>query len=173
MTPLSVRKYRTKTRAHSSMKKSWDFKEETFFGIGIYQPKTGHNIGTLWRTAYILGASYIFIIDGKYKHQTSDTQKTWSKIPFYKYDNFEHFYSSLPHSTQLVGVEMDSKSESISTFAHPMRAAYLLGAEDNGLPQQVIDRCHHLVQLPGKTSLNVSISGSIVIYDRIQKWELQ
>ncbi len=155
------------------MKKSWHIDEESFFGIGVYQPKTSHNIGTLWRTAHILGASFIFIIDGKYKHQTSDTQKAWSKIPFYKYDSFDHFYKSLPHSTQLVGIEMDNNSQSICTFAHPPRAAYLLGAEDNGLPLKVLERCHHLVQLPGEGSMNVSVSGSLVVYDRIQKRELK
>jgi tRNA(Leu) C34 or U34 (ribose-2'-O)-methylase TrmL len=155
------------------MKKKWDVKDESFFGIGVYQPKTAHNIGTLWRTAMILGASFIFIVDGKYKPQTSDTQKTWSKIPFYKYDNFEHFYASLPYSTRLVGIEMNSNSQSICTFDHPLRATYLLGAEDNGLPQDVVDRCHMLVQLPGESSLNVAVSGSLVIYDRIQKWELK
>ena len=146
--------------------------DEAFFGIGIYQPKTSHNIGTLWRTAHILGASFIYIVGGKYKNQPSDTQKTWSKIPFYKYDDFEHFYASLPYSTQLVGLELNSNSQAISTFAHPLRAAYLLGAEDNGLPEQVLNKCHHLIQLPGDTSLNVAVSGSIVIYDRIQKREL-
>jgi tRNA G18 (ribose-2'-O)-methylase SpoU len=155
------------------MKKSWDLKDETFFGIGVYQPKTSHNIGTLWRTAYILGAKFIFIVGGKYNHQTSDTQKTWSKIPFFRYDDFEAFYANLPYSTQLVGVEMSESSESITKFAHPSRGAYLLGAEDNGLPEEVLKRCHHLVQLPGETSLNVAVSGSIVIYDRIQKWKNQ
>lgn len=155
------------------MKKNWDVKDESFFGIGVYQPKTSHNIGTLWRTAHILGASFIFIVDGKYKHQTSDTTKSWSKIPFYRYDNFDHFYASLPYSTQLVGVEMSDNSQSICTFAHPPRGAYLLGAEDNGLPKMVLDKCHHLIQLPGKRSLNVAVSGSLVIYDRIQKRELE
>lgn len=155
------------------MKKQWDLKDESFFGIGVYQPKTYHNIGTLWRSALILGAKFIFIVDGKYKSQTSDTQKTWSKIPFYRYRDFDHFYDSLPYSTQLVGVEMDQNSQSITKFAHPLRAAYLLGAEDNGLPKPVLERCHHLVQLPGESSLNVAVSGSLVLYDRIQKWETQ
>lgn len=155
------------------MKINWDQKTETFFGIGIYQPKTSHNIGTLWRTAYILGAKFIFIIDGKYKPQSSDTTKAWSKIPFYRYENFSHFYASLPYATRLVGVEMDEKSEPIANFVHPTRAAYLLGAEDNGLPQKVLEKCHALIQLPGSQSLNVAVSGSLVIYDRIQKWEMQ
>jgi tRNA G18 (ribose-2'-O)-methylase SpoU len=151
------------------MKKKWDPNEEQFFGIGIYQPKTTHNIGTLWRSAYILGAQFIFIIDGKYNGQTSDTQKTWSKIPFYKYDDFDHFYKSMPHSTQLVGLEMSENSTPIRNFVHPPRASYLLGAEDNGLPTEIIERCHHLVQLPGDKSLNVSVSGSLVMFDRVNK----
>lgn len=153
------------------MKKHWPIKEEAFFGIGIYQPKTNHNIGTLWRSAFVMGASFIFIIDGKYKHQPSDTAKTWSKIPFYRYDTFEEFYKSLPYSTQLVGVEMNGNSQAIRTFVHPPRGAYLLGAEDNGLPAPILEQCHHLIQLPGEGSLNVAVSGSLVIYDRIQKWE--
>ncbi len=151
------------------MKNRWDRNGESFFGIGIYQPKTEHNIGTLWRSAYTLGAAFIFIIDGKYKPQTSDTSKSWSKIPFYRYASFEQFYATLPYSTQLVGIEMSANSQSICTFAHPSRAAYLLGAEDNGLPDLVLEKCHHLIQLPGEVSLNVAVSGSIVIYDRIQK----
>ncbi|MCB9224003.1 MAG: RNA methyltransferase [Crocinitomicaceae bacterium] len=151
------------------MKRKWDRSEEQFFGIGVYQPKTNHNIGTLWRSALILGAQYIFIIDGKYVGQTSDTLKTWSKIPFYKYDDFDHFYNSLPHSTQVVGLEMSDNSTPIRNFVHPFRASYLLGAENNGLPEKVIERCHHLVQLPGEHSLNVAVSGSIMMYDRIAK----
>jgi tRNA G18 (ribose-2'-O)-methylase SpoU len=151
------------------MKQHWDRTDENFFGIGILDPKTNHNIGTLWRSAYILGASYIFIIGGKYNHQSSDTSKAWSKIPFYKYDDFEHFYKSLPHSTQLVGVEMSDKSTPIQSFIHPPRASYLLGSEDNGLPIDVVQKCHKLVQLPGKSSLNVSVSGSIMMFDRINK----
>ena len=73
------------------MKKKWDVKDESFFGIGVYQPKTEHNIGTLWRSAMILGASFIFIIDGKYKPQTSDTQKTWSKTHMHTIDGSKQF----------------------------------------------------------------------------------
>ncbi|MFK8037806.1 MAG: RNA methyltransferase [Crocinitomicaceae bacterium] len=154
------------------MKQHWDQNEEAFFGIGVYQPKTSHNIGTLWRSAYILGASYIFIIGGKYNHQSSDTSKTWSKIPFFKYDSFDHFYESMPHSTQLVGLEMGNNATPLVKFNHPPRASYLLGAEDNGLTTNITERCHHLAKLPGKSSLNVAVTGSIVIYDRISKQEL-
>lgn len=37
--------------------------QKGFFGIGVYQIKRSENIGTLWRSAYILGASFIFTIE--------------------------------------------------------------------------------------------------------------
>lgn len=41
--------------------------ENGFFGIGILNNVDELNIGTLWRSAYILGASFIFTVDRKYK----------------------------------------------------------------------------------------------------------
>ena len=151
------------------MRKKWDSNEERYFGIGIHRPKTEENIGTLWRTAGILGASFIFLIDKKYKKQRSDTFKTWSKIPLFQFDSFESFYSSLPYSCKLVGIELDKRSEPIKEYEHPHRAIYLLGSEDNGLPRVIKDKCHDMVQLPGKSSLNVSVAGSMVIFDRLNK----
>ncbi|MBK7128916.1 MAG: RNA methyltransferase [Crocinitomicaceae bacterium] len=155
------------------MRQKWERTEERYFGIGVYQPTTAHNIGTLWRSALILGAKFIFIVDGKYSGQSSDTLKTWSKIPFYRYDDFDHLYSSLPYSAQLVGVEMAENSSALTTFVHPHRAVYLLGAENNGIPAHITSRCHHLIQLPGEISLNVAVCGSIVMYDRLAKTELK
>lgn len=145
--------------------------EEGYFGIGIYQPKTSDNIGTLWRTAQIFGASFIFIIGARYKKQSSDTTKAFLNIPLFQYENIEEFFNSKPYSCPLVAIELDDKAVSIKEFKHPNRAVYLLGAEDHGLPQSVLEKCHHIIQLPGKTCLNVSVAGSIVIFDRIQKSE--
>lgn len=51
---------------------------------------------------------------------------------------------------------------------HPLRALYLLGAEDHGLPPEVLARCHEVVQVPSPSpySLNVAVAGSLVLYDR-------
>jgi tRNA G18 (ribose-2'-O)-methylase SpoU len=151
------------------MRRTWPLNEEQYFGIGIYQPKTEENIGTLWRTAYILGAQFIFIIGKKYTRQKTDTTKAWSKIPLFQFENTEAFLNSHPYSCLLVGIEMDKSAENIHKFQHPQRAIYLLGSEDKGLPKQLKQKCHYLVQLPGESSLNVSVAGSIVLYDRISK----
>ena len=81
-----------------------------YCGIGIMGHKRDHNIGTLWRSAYILGASYIFTIGKKYKKQTSDVLKTWARIPLFHYEDFDDFRKHIPYDCRLVGVELDERS---------------------------------------------------------------
>jgi tRNA G18 (ribose-2'-O)-methylase SpoU len=146
------------------------YASEGFFGIGIFNPEQQENLGTLWRSAYILGASFIFTIGRKkFIKESSDVTHAWNKIPLYLYKDFDEFYRSLPYSTQLVATEMHEHSESLECFEHPARAIYLLGCESSGLPESVLNRCHKLVRLPGNFSLNVAVAGSIMIYDRIAK----
>jgi len=140
-----------------------------YCAIGVFRGKTEHNIGTLWRSAYILGAAYIFTVDGKYKKQTSDVLRTWARIPLFQYKTFDELLTSIPYDCFLIGVEIDERSEMLHTFEHPKRAIYLLGAEDTGLPDFVKEKCHKLIRLPGNSSLNVGVTGSIVLHDRVSK----
>ncbi|MBU2020255.1 MAG: RNA methyltransferase [Bacteroidetes bacterium] len=143
--------------------------KEGYFGIGVFRGKTEHNIGTLWRSAYILGASYIFTVEGKYKKQSSDVVKAWSRIPLFNYDTFNELLKNIPHDCRLVGVEICDEATELADFEHPQRAIYLLGSEDFGLPTEVREKCHFLIKLKGNTSMNVGVTGSVVIYDRITK----
>ncbi len=151
------------------MKRKWDSSDERYFGIGIYRPKTVENVGSLWRTAYVLGASFVFLIDAKYKKKSSDVLKVWARIPLFQFETIEAFIQTVPYSCQLIGVEMDDSATPIQDFFHPDRAIYLLGSENNGLPKSLKSKCQELVILPGEPSLNVAAAGSIVVYDRILK----
>ncbi len=143
--------------------------KEGYCAIGVYRGKTFHNIGTLWRSAYILGASYIFTVDHKYKKQTSDVVKAWSRIPLFHYPSFDDLMSNIPYDCRLVGIELDENATLLHTFVHPKRAIYILGSEDEGLPDIIREKCHYLVRLPGNSSLNVAVTGSIVLHDRVSK----
>ena len=110
----------------STMRKKWDSKEERYFGIGVFRPKNEENIGSLWRTAYIYGASFIFIIDAKYKKNTSDVLKVWSKIPLLQFESIDAFIQTVPYSCKIIGIEIDKEATPIKEFAHPERAIYLL-----------------------------------------------
>lgn len=140
-----------------------------FYGIGVMHGTNPVNIGTLWRHAYILGASFIFTINTKYKKQSADVVVTPSRIPLYHYKDLEDLHTHLPYGAPLVGIELTDDAVLVNEFEHPRRAVYLLGSETNGLSSSVLDACHHVVKLPGHFSMNVSVAGSIVMHDRISK----
>lgn len=140
-----------------------------YFGIGIENAMQTQNIGTIWRSAQIMGADFIFIIGGNYKRMKTDTIAAHCHIPLFYFENFQDFYKSLPYESKLIGVELDEKSIPVSEFKHPKQAVYLLGSEKTGLSEEAKNKCHLLVQLPGKLSLNVSVAGSLIIYDRLMK----
>ena len=140
-----------------------------YFGIGIENPKNKDNVGTLWRSAYSLGASFIFTIGDRIRKQCSDTLKSHRHIPYTRYRTFESFYSSMPYDCILVGVENDENALPIYNYTHPKRCVYLLGAEDHGLSKLAMQKVNHTVILPGKFCLNVSVAGSLIMYDRLGK----
>jgi tRNA G18 (ribose-2'-O)-methylase SpoU len=137
-----------------------------YFGIGIVGGKTPVNVGTLWRSAGILGAAFIFTVGHRYPKQASDTIKAWRHIPLWEFASVDDLCFHMPRECELIGVEMHDRAKPLSGFKHPERACYLLGAEDHGLDAKTIDRCSRLVQLPGQFSLNVAVAGSIVLYER-------
>jgi tRNA G18 (ribose-2'-O)-methylase SpoU len=123
-----------------------------YCGIGIMAGKTPENVGTLWRSANLLGASFIFTIGGRYKRQCSDTMQTPRHLPLWEFEDFECFSHSRPAGCALVGIELDERARSLKDFCHPPRAVYLLGAEDDERCHRpsVLERCESIVQLPGR-----------------------
>lgn len=143
-----------------------DANRESFFEVGVFQPKRTQNIGTLWRTALQLGASGLFTIGRRYSIQASDIFEAPRHIPLRHYLSFQDFLNDRPASIPLVAIEMGG--ERLTTFRHPDRAFYLLGAEDNGLPPFVLEKCDKVVSLEAvrQPSYNLAVSGSIVLYHR-------
>lgn len=137
-----------------------------YFGIGIENGKCKMNIGTLWRSANLMEASYIFTIGERYHRQSSDTMKTPLHIPLYHYKDRDAFYENMPKDCPLVGIELSDSAKPLCKFTHPDRCTYILGAEDHGLSAKTLGLCHHLVVLPGRRSMNVAVAGSIVMYSR-------
>lgn len=140
-----------------------------YFGIGIYQVKNSQNVGMLWRSAYQLGAAFLFTTGTRYKPQSDDVFKSWLRVPLFRYETFDQMIESAAYSCLVVGVEMGG--ETLPGFVHPERAVYLLGAEDGGLPTEIAARCHRLVSIPAVrvASYNVAVAGTLVMYDRMVK----
>lgn len=139
-----------------------------YFGIAVCQPKTPANIGTLWRSATTYGAAFLATVGRRYARQASDTRNSPVHVPLHHYATLDDLLEHLPHACPLIGIELTGDAVPLGKFVHPLRALYLLGAEDYGLAPKVLARCHQVVQIPSPVdqSLNVAVAGSAVIIDR-------
>ena len=136
----------------------------------MYNAKSVENVGTLWRSAYMLDAAYLFTIGGRAQwEKAADTYKAWRSVPAFRYADWAAFAASAPYSATWVAVEMGGTP--LHEFEHPERAVYLLGAEDAGLPAAIVRACAHCISLDGvrAASYNVAVAGTLVLYDRLQK----
>lgn len=138
----------------------------SYFEIGIFAPIHNENIGTLWRSAYQLGAAGIFVIGKWRRSQASDTAITRQEIPFRNYSTWDDFLQHRPIGARLIGIELEGQP--LNGFQHPAQAIYILGSEANGLPVYVQKQCDQLISIEAvrDASYNVAVAGSIVLYHR-------
>lgn len=140
-----------------------------YFGIGVERSKIEANVGTLWRSAYSLGAAFIFTVGRRYPKQSSDVTQTWKHIPMLEFVDVDDFLTHRPVDCQLVAVELSEQAEPLETFVHPQRAVYLLGPEDGSVSKAALDASQHVVRFASRYCLNVAAAGTVVMYDRQTK----
>ena len=142
-----------------------------YSAIGVVNTKNQANVGTLWRSAYQLGANFIFTIGTRYRHQPTDTVRAVQRMPLFELDSWSEFVEWAPRGARWVAVEMGGTP--LEEFEHPLDAVYILGAEDAGLPKSILRACHDVVSLRSEryASYNVAVAGSLVLYDRLEKAE--
>ncbi|MFZ5618623.1 MAG: RNA methyltransferase [Pseudomonadota bacterium] len=139
-----------------------------YFGVGSERISKQMNLGAVMRTAHAFGASFIFTIGSRLKAREAalaDTSKSAEHVPLYEWASVEEM--ALPKQCVLVGVELDERAVDLPTFPHPLNAAYLLGPEKGDLSEAAKSRCAHLVKIPTKFCVNLSIAAAIVMYDRM------
>lgn len=144
-------------------------KKSGYWGVGCLNMKTHFNYGSMFRTAQVLGADFVFVIGKRFSRQPSDTMKSWRHVPTYEYESIQDFNDHRPYGCRLVGIELMPSAIPIGEYKHKKQCAYLLGAEDHGLTNEALSLCDELIVLPGERSMNVAVAGSIVMYDRVNK----
>ena len=138
-----------------------------YCGIGIIGNKFDSNIGTLWRSAYAMGADFIFTIGKRYKHDVTDTCRARKHIPLFNFDTYEEFRKTI--DCDVVCIETQCATHRLNIFRHPEKCVYLLGAEDSGIPDSILKQSSCVIEIPSNICLNVAVAGSIVLYDRTIK----
>jgi tRNA G18 (ribose-2'-O)-methylase SpoU len=139
-----------------------------YFGIGVEGASKAMNVGTLFRTAHAFGAAFVFTLRAQYNRREgslSDTSDTPAAVPTYHFADLATF--RLPLGCRLVGVEITDNAIELPSFRHPRQAAYILGAEREGLSADVQACCDYVVKIPTRFSVNLGVAGALIMYDRL------
>lgn len=139
-----------------------------FFAIGVEGISKPRNLGAIMRTAHAFGAHFVFSVGAHHAVRvaySADTSKTFESVPYYSWETVGDI--ALPKGCQIVGVELTDDAVELPSFKHPRMAAYVLGRERGDLSPEMLARCDHVVKIPTKFCINVSLAAALVMYDRV------
>lgn len=139
-----------------------------YFGVGSERISKAMNLGAVLRTAHAFNASFAFTISAHHNAREvnlADTSKSDAHLPLYEWETLDEM--RLPKGCVLVGVELDERAVELPSFRHPLNAAYLLGPEKGSLSPEASALCAHLVKIPTRFCVNLSVAAALVMYDRM------
>lgn len=142
------------------------------FGVAVYNISKEFNIGSLLRTAHCAKVKDFYLIGEKsFNTYASVSSEKWTKV--IHYESLESFIKKIDTTNyNLVLIEQAKNSISLFDFDYPANPLFLLGAEKGGLPELLKTSNYPILEIPQfglVHSLNLSCSGSIVIYHYLYK----
>jgi len=143
------------------------------FAIAAWEISKEHNVGTLVRTAHAAAAEEVILLgDRDWNVEAAKTSELFTEINQLDAD-VEAFRAHLEaRRWNLVAVELSEGSVNLFDAVYPERPCFLLGAELDGVPQELLDDADVIVQIPQwglVPCLNLAVAGSIVVYDHLRK----
>lgn len=137
--------------------------------IGLYNPKSPTNVGAVLRAAGCYDAAQVRYNGTRYsravKFQT-DTQNSQERIQLVE---MEDLTANVADDVEIVCVELVVGATALPHFTHPENAIYVFGPEDGSLPQEMVDKAHHVVYVPTHGCMNLAATVNVVLYDRMAK----
>eukprot|EP00002_Diphylleia_rotans_P039497 TRINITY_DN9174_c0_g1_i4.p1 TRINITY_DN9174_c0_g1~~TRINITY_DN9174_c0_g1_i4.p1 ORF type:complete len:1581 (-),score=308.85 TRINITY_DN9174_c0_g1_i4:104-4393(-) len=132
------------------------------------------NLGGLARTCEIFQANKLVIGNAKMLSDptfcnVSVTAEKWLPVEEVPEQQLaEYLLQMRLKGYQILGVEQASNSINLEDYSFPTRAVLLLGKEKEGIPVeylQLVDQCIEIPQLGVIRSLNVHVTGAIIVWE--------
>lgn len=144
--------------------------DKGFAAIGLVNPKTPANIGSVLRAAGCYGADFVAISGVRghrmAAHCPTDTMAAIRRIPTVL---CEDLFDCHPVGSVPVAVDLVDGAEDLVDFVHPRTAFYIFGPEDGTLGGDVLRRCAQRVFVPTTGRMNLAATVNVVLYDRMAK----
>ena len=151
--------------------------KSTSVSIGLSNPKSPENVESVLRLAGNFSADSVYFSGDRYpraaklKPCTVDmSRKVSVDIPLIQVDDLiDDAIVDMPVDLKIVCVEFAENAILLPEYQHPTNALYIFGPEDSTISQQLIDRADDVVYIPTVSSMNLSATVSVVLYDRLAK----
>jgi tRNA(Leu) C34 or U34 (ribose-2'-O)-methylase TrmL len=137
-----------------------------FSSIGLHNPKTPENVGSVLRAATCYEASLVAVAGSRYRRSVTDTTKAWRHLPLLQVDDLRQ---AVPFEAIPVAVDLVPDAIELPEYKHPERAFYIFGPEDGTLDESVLSWCRDRIMVPTAHCMNLAATVNVVLYDRLSK----
>ncbi len=145
--------------------------------IGLSNPKSPQNVGSVLRAAGNYSASNVFYTGRRYERALAlnpDVPNVSRKVSEnVSIEGVEQLIDSVkkdaPDDMKIVCVEFALNAITLPLYKHPKNAYYIFGPEDGNLSQDIIDQADDVVYVPTVGSMNLAATVNVVLYDRLSK----
>jgi RNA methyltransferase, TrmH family len=134
-------------------------------GLALWHVGDPGNVGTIIRTADALGPAFVALsagcADPTGPKALRGSMGSVFRVPLVRFDEAPRPWVGL--------VPRGGRPLSEIAFAESVTVTFVLGAEREGLPPEIVAQCDEVVTIPSSQhaeSLNVAVAGAIALYER-------
>jgi tRNA(Leu) C34 or U34 (ribose-2'-O)-methylase TrmL len=139
--------------------------------IGLINPKSPTNVGSVMRAAGCYQADAVFYTGQRYARAAkfnTDTKSINKKIPL---TGIENILTAKQNQMKIVCVDLIEGATPLPEYQHPEQALYILGPEDGSIEQSIIDQADDVVYVPTIGCMNLAATTNVLLYDRLAKMQ--
>lgn len=134
----------------------------------MYHLTGDFNLSTVLRNANFFGFQRVYYIGGKKSWDRRGSVGTHHYTPLEFCKDEGEFFDKIHDKYVPIAVEcnVDVPLVSLDDFGWPRSPVILFGEEQNGIPINVLNRCHSVITIPGRgsvRSINVGTTSGIVM----------
>ncbi|MFM5399244.1 RNA methyltransferase [Aeromonas veronii] len=143
--------------------------KSAFCCVGLVNPKSPENVGSVMRAAGCYGVDEVYYTGNRFelaRRFATDTKQMVEKIPLLGVDGLMAF---IPQGCVPVVVDLIDGATPLPDYVHPERAFYIFGPEDGTLDPALYGAVKDVVYVPTRGCMNLAASVNVILYDRLAK----